>query len=850
MEFEELKETVAVIQSGTSAIHLCGDDYSRMDGFVEQLALDLGFTESEETQAFGENGPETRTGEKASIVEWNYGYGQVDFSNRAKIGSPPYGEKIPFTKFLETYRDRMYAEERIILIRNARLVLEGEMNRENLAQLQQTILHLKKILPGRSVLIYCDERRFIPDELSSLVYFLDLRPPLEDELKDITRKFIKDNKLVLDEKSIEQLSSKCVGMSEDSFTQILKKAAFEEDKDFAEIVIPKANETKKQFVDKSGLLKYVNAAVDIDNDVGGLGYLKWWLRQKEKAFKDPKGAQKWGISPAKGILLVGMPGCGKSLTSKAVANSFKLPLLYLDLGSLMGKYLGESEENLRRALKLAENSSPCVLWVDEIEKAFAGVGGDESGVTQRLFGHLLTWLNDKTARVFVMATANDVAVLPPEFLRRGRFDEIFYVDFPNEMERKEIFKIHLGKAFKNFGGKEKVEEILANNEELRKKFEELTRDKTPEETGSDTGAVVDTIEQALRKRELYKKQLEERLGKEKYKEIFSDHYSAMQFEELIRDKKPEGKAGKNGKPGDKEKKKTGEYPGTEGYAGSDIEALVNTAVELAWNQGKNLEADIFDILLKQRVYMTPLKEVLAEKIERNREKFGQYKLKSASDTKENLERFETDSEGSEENQLALAKDDRCPAEYLAKMAKKGTAKVKLAVLENPNCPPKCIEELMEDADAEVREKALEKQSATPEGSIKIAQNGTKEQKLNLLTRQDIPEEALVHLANDGDKEIIETILRRQSIPDPVLAALLINARNDEAIKALLLNHPKFPEAKKTQLRAAEQGSDNPICNNCDYFLRKQNKCKVGRSPDLQKAVKRCNQKVLVTSRRS
>ena len=141
-----------------------------------------------------------------------------------------------------------------------------------------------------------------------------------------------------------------------------------------------------------------------------------------------------------------MPGCGKSLAAKECARLFKVPLIRLDIGRLLGRYVGESEENLRRALRHAEGAMPCVLWIDEIEKAFAGVGKDESGVTTRLFGQFLTWMQEKDARfstVYVVATANDLSGIPPEFLRRGRFDEIFSVNLPDDAERKEIFRIHL-----------------------------------------------------------------------------------------------------------------------------------------------------------------------------------------------------------------------------------------------------------------------------------------------------------------------------------------------------------------------------------------------------------------------
>jgi len=824
---EQLEETKKAVKSGTSAVHLCGDDYNRIDEFVTTLAKDyLGFTEFEEKNVRGE----TLTVEKAAVVEWNFGYGQVDFETRVKISNPYKDEKMSFTQFLETYKNPKYAQGRIILIRNARHVLDGEMNRENLAQLQQTIVHLKKNLKGKAVLIYCDEKRFIPDELTSLVYFLDVKPPSLEELTGIAQKFI-DEKREIEEKFAKDnpdspgknqfseidlrlaadLSSMCVGMSKDSFNQILEKAALEE-KNFGETVKPWAEKTKKQYVEKSGLLRFVNVEVDIDNDVGGLGYLKWWLRRNEKAFKNPKEAKKIGISPAKGILLVGMPGCGKSLSSKAVAAFFGYPLLSLDLGTLMGKYLGESEGNLRRAISLAENSSPCVLWVDEIEKAFAGVGGDESGVSQRLLGYLLTWLNDKKSQVFVMATANDVAVLPPEFLRRGRFDEIFYVDFPNERERKEIFKIHISKVF----GKNIVKEM--GEEELKEKLAE-------EKVNS-------------------KEKLEEKLGKKKFDKVIKNNEKIKNdFDELTRDKKTEDE--KN-------------YQGTEGYAGSDIEALVNAAVIRFWNKENNeeeIETGIFGLLLSERKFMTPLKEVLAEKIKINREKFGQYKLTSASFTKENLKRFEDASEGGEKQQLEIAKEEICPPEILIKLAKNGSKNVKLAVLENPSCPATCVYDLTKDSDADVRKKAEEKQSATPEGIKKTAQYGSLEQKLNLfkLNPEKIPEETLVSLANDGNKEIIEALLNYRSVlPEPVGTALITRAIGNEEIKKLLLENPIFPEEKKTLLKNTKprdytsevKDKLGGLCDNCRHYVKGRKYCTANRIPASQSKIGKCNAKKL------
>lgn len=196
------------------------------------------------------------------------------------------------------------------------------------------------------------------------------------------------------------------------------------------------------------MLELVNFRETIQ-DIGGLENLKKWLERKSVVFKNLDKAIKFGVDIPKGIMIIGMPGCGKSLTAKATASLFRIPLVRLDVGRLLGKYVGESENNMRTALKLSEAISPCVLWIDEIEKAFSGVGSSSgSDVTTRLFGQFLTWMQEKENTVFIVATANDISQLPPEFLRKGRFDELFFVDLPNGEERRKIIDIHLRKRNK------------------------------------------------------------------------------------------------------------------------------------------------------------------------------------------------------------------------------------------------------------------------------------------------------------------------------------------------------------------------------------------------------------------
>ena len=209
--------------------------------------------------------------------------------------------------------------------------------------------------------------------------------------------------------------------------------------------VPRVLEEKRQVIRKSGLLEY-HAGEERLQNVGGLDLLKTWLARRGAAFSE--AARRFGLPEPKGLLLLGVQGCGKSLTAKAVAAQWRLPLLRLDMGRIFSGLVGSSEENLRRAIGVADSVAPVVLWIDEIEKGFAGIqssGHVDAGVTARVMGTLLTWLQEKTAPVFVVATANRIEQLPPELLRKGRFDEIFFIDLPSTDERREIFAIHVAK---------------------------------------------------------------------------------------------------------------------------------------------------------------------------------------------------------------------------------------------------------------------------------------------------------------------------------------------------------------------------------------------------------------------
>lgn len=284
--------------------------------------------------------------------------------------------------------------------------------------------------------------------MENYITIFDIPLPTTGEIQTIINNFVVDMDISVAQDVIDEITLSFKGLNEFQIKQLLNLAYQDGgciDKEDKLLILKE----KEQFIKKSGMLELVNFSETVD-DIGGLENLKAWLAKKARIFANLDKAIKFGVDVPKGMMIIGMPGCGKSLTAKATASWFEIPLVRLDVGRLLGKYVGESEDNMRRALQLAEAISPCVLWIDEIEKAFAGVGGDGGGsdVTTRLFGQFLTWMQEKENTVFVVATANDISKMPPEFLRKGRFDELFFVDLPNGEERRRILDIHLKKRNK------------------------------------------------------------------------------------------------------------------------------------------------------------------------------------------------------------------------------------------------------------------------------------------------------------------------------------------------------------------------------------------------------------------
>lgn len=280
----------------------------------------------------------------------------------------------------------------------------------------------------------------IPEELKDDAVLLDFPAPGLPELDEILSRLTSAPgvRVNLTPQGREKLLAAALGLSANHARRIFAKAIVAKG-GLDERDIDLVNQEKKQVIRESGALEFFSPSETI-SDVGGLDMLKEWLRTRERAFS--REAQDYGLPAPKGIALIGIPGTGKSLTAKMIAGLWRLPLIRLDLGALFGSLVGQSEENTRRALLLAETVAPCLLWIDEIEKGLSTGGGD-GGTSMRVLAGILSWMQEKSRPVFVVATANNISLLPPELLRRGRVDEVFFLDLPTPRERKEIFEVHI-----------------------------------------------------------------------------------------------------------------------------------------------------------------------------------------------------------------------------------------------------------------------------------------------------------------------------------------------------------------------------------------------------------------------
>jgi ATP-dependent 26S proteasome regulatory subunit len=302
----------------------------------------------------------------------------------------------------------------------------------------KNISRILKLQP-KTIIIIGSELN-IPKELSDLITILQFHLPVESEINYELKRLIESLNIQIDPQILESLTRACQGLSLERIRRVLSKVIATY-KTIDENSIKLLLNEKKQIISQTEILEYWSVDETI-SQIGGVDNLKNWLKKRKTAFGIQ--ASNYGLPTPRGLLLVGIQGTGKSLTAKAIANEWQLPLLKLDVGKLFGGIVGESESRLRQMIQVAETISPCILWIDEIDKAFSNNNNTgDSGTSNRVLATFISWLSEKTKPVFVVATANNVDLLPLEIIRKGRFDEIFFLDLPQKQEREQIFKIHI-----------------------------------------------------------------------------------------------------------------------------------------------------------------------------------------------------------------------------------------------------------------------------------------------------------------------------------------------------------------------------------------------------------------------
>ena len=369
------------------------------------------------------------------------------FRNKEGLIEENTFEKLAALNFI-----REYDEPAIFIFLDFHVFCEkcnGGVDHNIIRVLKDLMPNLKQSMQPKNV-IFVSPTFTIPDDLKKDVSVIDFDLPTQEEICEVLDGIIETNKggnltVNLNEKEKESLVKAAVGLTLQEAENAFARAMVNDSKlDAGDVDL--ILKEKSQVIKKNDLLEYIDSKVNI-NDVGGLENLKKWLIKRDKSWLD--SAKKYGLPSPKGVLLTGVPGCGKSLVAKSISSMWHLPLLRFDVSKVFNMYVGNSESNMREAIKTAEAISPCILWIDEIEKGFSGLGNSgDSGTSSRIFGTFLSWMQEKTKPVFVVATANNISTLPSEMMRKGRFDEIFFIDLPTFNERKQIFKVHLKSRLK------------------------------------------------------------------------------------------------------------------------------------------------------------------------------------------------------------------------------------------------------------------------------------------------------------------------------------------------------------------------------------------------------------------
>ena len=388
-----------------------------------------------------------------TIFEWNCVDGFVQLS-RNQVRQPGDGNCTNVDQALRAVGDYKHANS-VFIFRDFHLLTNRIERLPEYISLIRRLKHLYKALKTTgNMVVFMASSPVIPSELKDCMTLVEASLPNADERFAIIRTWIEANcrdiPCDLDEETIHRLVAVTAGMTSRQIQSALAISAVKR-KGLGSDSIDDMLTEKVTVVKTTEVLDYIRVEETIDN-VGGLAGIKDYMIKRAVAFGT--AAVRYGLPTPKGVLFLGPPGVGKSLMAKVIANVLQIPLLRFDIGRVQGSLVGQSEERMRLALALAESQSPCVLWLDEIEKAFGGVSGlsGDSGVLQRQFGYMLNWMQEHDTPVFIVATANNIRRLPPEFLRKGRFDEIFFVDLPTPAERRAIMKVLLRKRGQNLKG--------------------------------------------------------------------------------------------------------------------------------------------------------------------------------------------------------------------------------------------------------------------------------------------------------------------------------------------------------------------------------------------------------------
>lgn len=381
---------------------------------------------------------------KREVFSWTQTEGFINEGTKTKAG----GTQDPL-KAIEYIKK--YDKDAIFIMKDLHTFLgvPGRPVSYDLIRKMRDIIPVLHESLERKNVVMMSPQLIIPADMEKEISVFDFPLPDVSEIIDMINRMIEENGLddkILTYEDKEKLAKSALGLTLQEAENAFSRAIVSNrglDNHSMKVIF----DEKNQVIKKTGILEFVKSDFTI-HDIGGLENLKSWLLKRNGSWLD--SAKKYNIPAPKGVLITGIPGCGKSLTAKAMSAIWNLPLLKLDMGKIFSGIVGSSEENMRRAIATAEAVAPSILWIDEIEKGLGGTGSSsDSGTSSRIFGTFLTWMQEKTAPVFVIATANNISTLPSELLRKGRFDEIFFVDLPTETERKKIFEVHLEKKVVN-----------------------------------------------------------------------------------------------------------------------------------------------------------------------------------------------------------------------------------------------------------------------------------------------------------------------------------------------------------------------------------------------------------------